>query len=68
MSSRPNESIFNLWPRTLAQRYIQDHAVRRCDVGRASGKGQHKKWLPSALLRAASFDCKMQGHVSYRVS
>lgn len=41
--------------RNLADKYVSEHAVRASDLcpGQVSGKGQYKKWLPSALLRAA---------------
>lgn len=42
-----------LW-RCLAVRYLRHHAIRERDVAkRTAGSGSYRKWLPSAMLRAA---------------
>lgn len=44
--------------RKLADKYVNQHAVRKRDVvPTVSGRGQYRKWLPDALLRASQLDC-----------
>lgn len=39
---------------SLANKFVEDHAVRQQDLTlHVGGKGQYKKWIPSACLRAA---------------
>lgn len=43
--------------RCLAVRYLRHHAIRERDVAkRTAGSGSYRKWLPSAMLRAALLD------------
>ena len=51
---------FVVFWRNVVMTFENNHAVRISDVAtskRGVGKGGSRKWLPSALLRAALFVC-----------
>ena len=48
--------LFILLPmRSLAEKFVKRFAVRNADVAKkTAGKGSARRWLPSAMLKAAS--------------
>ena len=55
--------LFILLPmRSLAEKFVKRFAVRNADVAKkTAGKGSARRWLPSAMLKAASLGGGLRG-------